>query len=57
MTFATPSEVREVLTEEGGSLLEFTEKAEATEYLQSVRYLPDSDRRLGPHQPNDNESG
>ena len=46
--FATPAEVRAVLTKEVGSLLEFTEQAEATEYLQSVRYWPDSERRPGP---------
>ncbi len=38
--FATPSEVREALIEKVGNLLEFVENAEATEYLQSVRYWP-----------------
>ena len=38
--FATPIEVREALIEKVGNLLEFTEKAEATEYLQSVQYWP-----------------
>lgn len=33
--FATPGEVREVLLEKVGNLLEFTEAAEATEYRQS----------------------
>lgn len=46
--FATPSEVRAVLTEKVGSLLEFAEQAESTEYLQSVRYWPDLVQRLGP---------
>lgn len=41
--FAAPSEVRDVLAEKVGSLLEFTETAEATEYLQSVRYWPARD--------------
>jgi len=40
--FATPIEVRDALTDRVGSLLEFTERAEATEYLQSVRYWPES---------------
>lgn len=39
--FATPEQVREVLTEKVGSLLEFKEDAAATEYLQSVRYWPE----------------
>lgn len=38
--FATPTEVRAVLTEKVGNLLEFTEQAESTEYLQSVGYCP-----------------
>lgn len=38
--FASPSEVREVLLEKVGSLLEFKEHGEATEYLQSARYWP-----------------
>lgn len=38
--FATPSEVRAVLAEKLGALLEFAERAESTEYLQSVRYWP-----------------
>jgi hypothetical protein len=39
--FATPAEVREVLREKVGNLLEFTEHADATEYLQSVGAWPD----------------
>jgi hypothetical protein len=39
--FATPAEVRTVLAEKLGNLLEFTENAESTEYLQSVHYWPD----------------
>lgn len=38
--FATPAEVRDVLAEKLGNLLEFAEHAESTEYLQSVRYWP-----------------
>ena len=38
--FATPAEVREALVSKVGSLLEFTEQAEATEYLQSLHYWP-----------------
>lgn len=38
--FATPSEVRSVLAEKLGNLLEFAEHAESTEYLQSVHYWP-----------------
>lgn len=39
--FATPSEVREVLLElQAGNLLEFTDEAEATQYLQSKHYWP-----------------
>lgn len=34
--FATPADVREVLISKVGSLLEFTEHAESTDYLQSV---------------------
>jgi len=39
--FAKPIDVREVLKEKVGSLLEFTEKVESTEYLQSRGYWPD----------------
>ncbi len=38
--FASSSEVRAALTSKLGNLLEFTEHAESTEYLQSVRYWP-----------------
>jgi uncharacterized protein YceH (UPF0502 family) len=38
--FASPGEVRAVLAQKLGSLLEFAESAESTEYLQSVRYWP-----------------
>lgn len=38
--FASPADVRTVLLEKLGNLLEFTEHAESTEYLQSVRYWP-----------------
>jgi hypothetical protein len=43
--FATPAEVRAVLAEEVGNLLEFTEHADATEYLQSARYWPERNGR------------
>lgn len=39
--FASPAEVREVLAEKVGNLLEFSETAEATEYLQSLGEWPD----------------
>lgn len=38
--FATPAEVRDVLVEKVGNLLEFTEDAEANEYRQSVGAWP-----------------
>ena len=38
--FATPSEVRDVLMEKVGNLLEFSETAEALEYFQSSKYWP-----------------
>jgi len=46
--FATPAEVREVLAEKLGNLLEFAEHAESTEYLQSIRYWPDHVRKPSP---------
>lgn len=53
--FATPLEVRAALQEKLGSLLEFSERVESTEYLQSRRYWPDrrgsaDDSGLGPSQ-------
>lgn len=43
--FATPAEVRQVLADKvGTALLEFSETAEATEYLQSVSYWPENVR-------------
>ena len=45
--FANPIEVREALASKVGSLLEFTEQAEATEYLQSVHYGPDKYKDAG----------
>ena len=38
--FAKPSEVREILVEKVGNLLEFSETAESLEYLQSHKYWP-----------------
>lgn len=49
--FATPREVRAVLAAKVGNLLEFTEDAESTEYLQSIRYWPDLDNAPGPSPP------
>lgn len=49
--FATPAEVQQVLDEKVGSLLEFTEHADATEYLQSSRYWPESVTQPGPRKP------
>jgi hypothetical protein len=46
--FASPAEVRAVLSEKLGNLLEFAEHVESTEYLQSVRYWPD---HVQPPQP------
>jgi len=43
--FASPSEVREVLVSKIGNLLEFSEHAESTEYLQSVGYWPDEHKK------------
>jgi hypothetical protein len=47
--FATPAEVRTVLTEKIGHLLEFTEHPASTEYLQSVRYWPPTVSHVGPN--------
>jgi len=49
--FATPAEVREVLREKVGNLLEFTEHADATEFLQSVGAWPDLPTTPGPAKP------
>ncbi len=38
--FATPAEVRVVLTEQVGNLLEYADEPEATQYLQSRGYWP-----------------
>jgi uncharacterized protein DUF4041/Meiotically Up-regulated Gene 113 (MUG113) protein len=38
--FATPAQVRDVLAEKLGNLLEFTEEPESTQYLQSKGYWP-----------------
>jgi hypothetical protein len=38
--FTTPAEVRDVLLEKTGGLLEYTEAPEAPEYFQSVRHWP-----------------
>ena len=46
--FATPSKVRAVLAEKLGNLLEFAEHVETTEYLQSVKYWPESLRPRSP---------
>lgn len=40
--FASPAEVREVLMSKIGSLLEFNEHAEATDFHQSLKYWPES---------------
>lgn len=50
--FATPADVGQVLAEKVGNLLEFAEQADATEYLQSVRYWPELDQEPGRHPPN-----
>lgn len=46
--FASPAEVRTVLSEKLGNLLEFVEHAESTEYLQSVQRWP---AHIQPPQP------
>jgi hypothetical protein len=40
--FTTPTEVREVLISKVGSLLEYTEHADATEFFQSLHYWPEA---------------
>ena len=47
--FATPSEVREVLSKKVGNLLEFNENAEATEFLQSTHHWPEGIKLAGVH--------
>jgi hypothetical protein len=42
--FATPADVRAVLLEQVGNLLEFAEEPEATQYLQSKKYWPSEAR-------------
>ena len=42
--FASPADVRSVLIEKVGNLLEFAEHCEATEYHQSVHYWPEECR-------------
>jgi len=49
--FASPEEVREVLSAKVGNLLEFSEHVESTEYLQSVGYWPKSIPLPGPLRP------
>ena len=46
--FATPAEVRAVLLEQVGNLLEFAEEPEATQYLQSKKYWPADTLPSGP---------
>lgn len=46
--FASPTEVRSVLIEKIGNLLEFAEHCESTEYHQSVHYWPQEFRHPGP---------
>lgn len=46
--FASPSDVRSVLVEKVGNLLEFVEHCESTEYYQSVHYWPEECRQPGP---------
>ena len=46
--FATPAQVRTVLLEQVGNLLEFAEHPEATQYLQSKKYWPDGETVAGP---------
>lgn len=43
--FATPSEVREALATRIGNLIDYTESATSTEFLQSLRYWPEERRR------------
>ena len=43
--FASPADVRSVLIEKVGNLLEFVEHCESTEYYQSVHYWPEECRQ------------
>ena len=49
--FASPADVRAVLSEKLGNLLEFAEHVESTEYLQSIRYWPDQIQLPQPSPP------
>jgi hypothetical protein len=49
--FASPADVRAVLIEKVGNLLEFVEHCESTEYHQSVNYWPEECRLTGPAFP------
>jgi hypothetical protein len=49
--FASPGDVRTVLAEKVGRLLEFNEHGEATEYLQSVGAWPSHIQAPGPRAP------
>ena len=46
--FASPADVRTVLSEKLGNLLNFTEHAESIDYLQSVQGWPDDIRAPQP---------
>jgi hypothetical protein len=46
--FATPEQVRIVLAEKVGNLLEFTDEPESTQFLQSIKYWPDHAGRRTP---------
>ena len=45
--FASPAEVRSVLVEKVGNLLEFAEQCDSTEYHQSVNYWPEEFKYVG----------
>ena len=49
--FASPAEVRTVLAEKLGNLLEFAEHVESADYLQSVHYWPHNIREPRPSSP------
>ena len=49
--FATPEEVHRVLSDKVGNLLEFVEKADATQYLQSRGSWPTAVAEPGPEPP------